>query len=170
MTRIFGIAAILLLVTSTSFGEETIDEAYVVNRLGGTKGSSLTILSPSESMGTRQGALTAPFSIYFDFNSTELNEASRESLLAKGRSLEVDARNGKKFILIGHTDSVGSIEYNIELSRQRAELVKKFLTTQFAIAPDRLSVVYMGESSPILYSGLQADKARCRRVEIVRVE
>jgi outer membrane protein OmpA-like peptidoglycan-associated protein len=52
-----------------------------------------------------------------------------------------------KLEIIGHTDSIGSIDYNIDLSMRRAEKIKSLLTEK-GINPERLIITGKGETSP----------------------
>jgi OOP family OmpA-OmpF porin len=67
----------------------------------------------------------------------------------------------------GHTDDVGSEEYNRELSRERAQSVHRYLLGQ-GVPPERLdAVVGYGESRPVASNDTSEGRQRNRRVEIV---
>jgi outer membrane protein OmpA-like peptidoglycan-associated protein len=70
-----------------------------------------------------------------------------------------------KIIITGHTDYVGSVEYNYQLGLQRAERVKQILIKS-GIAAERIEVVSMGEEKPIANNKSITGRARNRRVEI----
>ena len=55
-------------------------------------------------------------------------------------------------VINGHTDAVGSVEYNQRLSEQRAEAARQYLTTQHGIAPNRLAAKGYGKSQLLLPS------------------
>lgn len=65
----------------------------------------------------------------------------------------------------GHTDSDGSAEHNLQLSKDRAAAVKDYLLTQ-GIAAKRVQSVGYGESKPIESNATDKGKARNRRTEI----
>jgi OmpA-OmpF porin, OOP family len=67
-------------------------------------------------------------------------------------------------VLEGHTDSVGTEEYNMKLSKRRAESVKKYLVEKFDIAEDRLTSEAYGESEPVASNDTNAGRQRNRRV------
>lgn len=67
--------------------------------------------------------------------------------------------------LAGHTDSDGSVEANLQLSRDRAAAVRAYLV-QKGIAADRIQTVGYGESKPIADNATEAGKARNRRTEV----
>jgi len=69
----------------------------------------------------------------------------------------------------GHTDSDGADDYNMELSRKRAESVRAYLINEFSISSDRLEAKGWGESKPIDSNGSSEGKANNRRVELVKL-
>src|SRR5690606_21166040 len=66
----------------------------------------------------------------------------------------------------GHTDSTGSAEHNLELSRQRAEAVRDELVAR-GISRDRIQTIGRGETTPIASNQTAAGRQLNRRVEIV---
>ncbi|NMG72229.1 OmpA family protein [Parazoarcus communis] len=68
--------------------------------------------------------------------------------------------------IVGHTDSVGSEMYNLQLSIKRGEAVMEHLRSR-GIVLARLSADGKGEAEPIADNGREAGRARNRRVEIV---
>ena len=65
----------------------------------------------------------------------------------------------------GHTDSVGSEAYNMDLSARRATAVKN-LIVQRGVDPSRIETMAFGESSPIASNDTEAGRMQNRRVEI----
>jgi outer membrane protein OmpA-like peptidoglycan-associated protein len=74
-----------------------------------------------------------------------------------------------KLKIIGHTDSDGSDDSNIVLSKKRAEAVKNALATIYNISPDRLQTGGKGESTPVADNNTADGKAKNRRVEFVKI-
>jgi outer membrane protein OmpA-like peptidoglycan-associated protein len=72
-------------------------------------------------------------------------------------------------VIEGHTDSYGSDETNLSLSRQRAEAVSAFLAAEFGIPAFRMSAVGYGETQPIANNETPQGRTRNRRIDI-RVE
>ena len=66
----------------------------------------------------------------------------------------------------GHTDSIGDADYNLELSYQRSEAVKRYLVDEFGISPTRLETVGYGEERPIADNSVESVRHQNRRVEI----
>jgi len=67
----------------------------------------------------------------------------------------------------GHTDSVGSDEYNLGLSDRRANSVRQYLVNQ-GIDPSRLSSKGYGEAEPIAPNNTDEGRAKNRRIEFYR--
>ncbi len=101
--------------------------------------------------------------IAFRFNSAKLTD------LGKGRAyLAAKALKEKKDIVVvieGHTDNVGTEEYNTALGLRRAESVKMELES-LGVAPDRVSVASVGETNPLIPQETSWAHAVNRRVEM----
>jgi outer membrane protein OmpA-like peptidoglycan-associated protein len=65
----------------------------------------------------------------------------------------------------GHTDDVGSVEYNQKLSERRAQAVRDYLV-EAGLSPDILSVTGHGKSLPLVRGTSEAARAKNRRVEL----
>jgi len=66
----------------------------------------------------------------------------------------------------GHTDSVGSEDYNLGLSQRRANAVQQFLVSQ-GIAPNRLTAIGKGENFPVASNETSSGRQMNRRVEVI---
>jgi OOP family OmpA-OmpF porin len=66
----------------------------------------------------------------------------------------------------GHTDSIGSEEYNMKLGQARADAVRDYLVSQ-GISSDRVTARSFGESLPAADNGTDEGRAQNRRVEII---
>ena len=73
-------------------------------------------------------------------------------------------------LLIGHTDSFGSAEYNLDLSERRAISAKRFLVEGFGLPSDYIDTLGMGEAEPIDSNTTKSGRARNRRVEFVVIQ
>lgn len=101
--------------------------------------------------------------LFFAYKSAALDERSFAEL-----DLWVNFFNGRRDIAIeltGHTDNVGSDEYNLQLSKQRAEAVAQYLISK-GIAPARISVKGAGAASPIADNTTEEGRSKNRRVDI----
>ena len=72
-----------------------------------------------------------------------------------------------KVFIVGHTDTVGALDYNLNLSRQRAQAVVDALTKNYGIAAARLSAHGVGPLSPARTNRNDQGKSQNRRVEMV---
>ncbi len=107
------------------------------------------------------------YSIYFSFNSAEIREESEQML--KDIAALMRKHPDWKLSIYGHTDSIASDKYNLELSQRRAAAVSKALTTQHGVAANRLSYAGQGEASPKDTNDTLEGRAKNRRVELVRL-
>lgn len=107
-----------------------------------------------------------PTDLLFDYDSPGLRMEALESLQKLGRLIQ---RNpGARFLIEGHTDAFGSDEYNLELSRKRAESVKAWLTESMGLRGDAIQTVGYGKSRLLAPGNGTIEQQQInRRVEIV---
>jgi OOP family OmpA-OmpF porin len=105
--------------------------------------------------------------VNFEYDSARLEENSKRILDLVYRSLNNNPEVEVK--ISGHTDAIASEEYNLDLSRRRAESVKRYLA-QRGIAPDRIETEGYGESQPIATNETPEGRAQNRRIEIIRID
>jgi len=105
--------------------------------------------------------------ILFDFDSADLTEKGKRQLLEIAETMHVDEYSSNSFVIEGHTDLIGNPDYNMDLSRRRAESVRSFLISR-GIDPDRLMTRPCGQSRPIVCYGGRIEQATNRRVEFIR--
>jgi len=104
--------------------------------------------------------------IYFDVNSDVIRPNSYAILKEIAQSIKSVQGN---ILIIGHTDSDGSDAANLELSKKRAESVKRALVNEFGIDANRLSTDGKGESVPLNKNSNPSEKAANRRVEFIKL-
>ncbi len=102
--------------------------------------------------------------LLFEFNSAELRESARVSLLKV--ALLIDKHPKLVCWVEGHTDLIGSDSANMELSIRRAMSVKRWLVNLMDLDESRIAVRGFGESRPIVKGGTVEQQAPNRRVEI----
>lgn len=105
--------------------------------------------------------------IYFDFNSSNISQLAVPTLIKLGQTLNDPSLVKQRIIVSGHTDAVGSDDFNQKLSEARALSVKAFLVDNFQIDPQRLIAVGYGEEQLRNTANPEADENR--RVTIVNV-
>ncbi|MBX6379291.1 MAG: OmpA family protein [Thermoflavifilum aggregans] len=103
--------------------------------------------------------------ILFDVNSAEIKPESYGILKEIAGHLKL--AEGAKITIIGHTDSDGDETKNLELSKKRAEAVKKSLVNDFGISSSLIETEGKGESEPVAPNDTPQNKAKNRRVEFV---
>jgi outer membrane protein OmpA-like peptidoglycan-associated protein len=101
--------------------------------------------------------------ILFATNSSTLNAASKNSLTQFANSLKANPDTDVE--IYGHTDSTGTDQINIPLSKERAGAVEKFLETQ-GITSVRMITDGYGSSQPVADNSTAAGKTQNRRVEV----
>ncbi len=83
--------------------------------------------------------------LYFEFNEDMMNPRTRRQLEIVSLILKADP--GKKITLSGHTDALGTKDYNNQLSSRRAEVVRDFLT-KAGVSASQIVTVGKGDSQP----------------------
>lgn len=102
-------------------------------------------------------------SMQFNFDKATLRPANRE-LLSKIVGILLTSKNYGIYVY-GHTDDIGSEEYNLDLSERRAQTVREYLTEN-GIAPEIITSKGFGKSRPIVPGASAEARAENRRVEI----
>lgn len=105
--------------------------------------------------------------IPFDYNSAEIGPTAVPALLALGRALSRPELKNAVILLAGHTDAKGGPSFNLKLSNDRANAVRRYVTTEFALAPGR--VVALGFGFEQLKNAAAPLAAENRRVEVVNL-
>lgn len=101
--------------------------------------------------------------VHFDYDSSDLQSADYQTLLAHAQYLKKNPN--AKVTLGGHADERGTREYNMALGERRAKSVEAFLTTNGA-KPSQLDTVSYGKEKPVNDGHDEAAWAENRRVEI----
>jgi OOP family OmpA-OmpF porin len=100
---------------------------------------------------------------FFDFDKAVLKPAGKSAL--DDLTSKLGDMNLEVIIAVGHTDSVGTDEYNQKLSIRRAESVKAYLESK-GIESNRVYTEGKGEKQPVADNKTDAGRAKNRRVEI----
>jgi len=102
--------------------------------------------------------------IQFDLNRSDLTPTAKEELSDVGKFMT--ANPAAYAVLFGYTDDTGKAEYNMELSRRRAEAVADYFQNNFNLSSDRVISMWYGAANPIASNDSEAGRAKNRRVEI----
>ena len=157
------------LNVSGSGGETLLDSAYAEARVksGQPRRGSTDAASVDREFGTVLAALPpAPVShqLYFITETDQLTAESRAE--APAILAEVAKRPAAEVVVIGHTDTMGTDDYNDKLSLQRAVAVKQQLVA-LGFDPARVTVEGHGKRELLVQTGDGVPEARNRRAEIL---
>lgn len=108
----------------------------------------------------------------FAFDSATLSDSGRQALR---QALQGKLDGTVQLQVIGHTDRIGAADYNMQLSRQRAEAVRQFLVQEMGVAASAVSAQGKGMAEPVVecQDGPRQALVDClapnRRVDIVGI-
>lgn len=148
---------------------EVIDTAYGARQLkadGSLQATSLTSDDVQARFGTTLAALPgapATFILYFLEGSDELTAESKVEM--DDIFAELKRRPLPDIVVIGHTDTVGSMQYNDQLSLARAERMRAMLVER-GIPAERIQARGRGERELLIPTADEVREPRNRRVEI----
>ena len=128
----------------------------------------VTVTSEEMARGLESSGKIALYGIYFDTDKADVKPESKAALeeMAKLLKTFLDLR----VLVVGHTDSTGDREYNMGLSRRRAEAVVKSLRESYGIAASRLVPAGVGMLAPVASNRTEEGRAKNRRVELVEMQ
>ena len=102
--------------------------------------------------------------ILFEFDKYELSSKGQEELDQVGKFL---GEHPNAFAaLFGYTDETGKAEYNMELSRRRAEAAADYLQKKYNLDSQRVVANWYGAANPIASNDTEEGRAQNRRVEV----
>ena len=131
-----------------------------------TRGIVMQVQQAQREPKASGGAARIPSRIEFEFNSDRLTGQGKLDLDTFGEALVTGLRDAK-VALEGHTDSVGTDEYNQDLSERRARVARQYLLESFGIPDSRLTAVGMGKSDPIASNEDEIGRSHNRRVDFI---
>jgi len=157
------------VMVTGSEGSTTLNQPYAAARGDAAGKTETRAATEGEVKIMFAGAIAAQplrpvsFLLYFQEGTDEYtpdSKAAFEKIFA-----EVARRKVAEIAIIGHTDTVGKLEFNDALSLKRAERVRKDFTDR-GVPPVAVSVAGRGEREPIVPTADEVAEARNRRVEI----
>ena len=114
----------------------------------------------------KQKGKASIYGVLFDYDKAVIKPESKQSLDVIAQVLE---KNKKlSLYVVGHTDDKGSAEYNLDLSKRRANAVVKALIADYGIAKTRLIPQGVGPYSPAATNKNELGRELNRRVELVQ--
>jgi outer membrane protein OmpA-like peptidoglycan-associated protein len=126
-----------------------------------------TLLADLKLKKTERGLVLTLGDVLFETNQSTLQSGAYGTLDRLATALR--EKSGRKVLIEGHTDNVGSEDSNQQLSQRRARSVQSALT-QRGVAGDQIMAVGKGESSPIASNDDAAGRQANRRVELIFTE
>ena len=155
-------------------GKETWVKLHVFGHAGGYELSIVEkgamkqeVSADAKQMAEGIGATghVALYGIYFDFNKADIKPASEPAI---GEIAKLLTKNpGLKVFIVGHTDNVGNVGFNMKLSQARADAVKKALITKYKVRPQSMEAFGVGQLAPVASNKTEDGRAKNRRVELV---
>ena len=120
-----------------------------------------TSSAPGESESIEGKTICAVDAITFDFSKSTIKPESYEYLDKLATTL---IRSNRRIEVKGHTDNVGSEDFNMNLSRERAEAVVEYLVKK-GVNRNKLTYSYYGMTRPLTTNDTEEGRAMNRRVE-----
>lgn len=145
-------------IDTVTIVERVVDTVYIENPV-----DTVVVEKPTAVDDVNKAMLNASENLEFIYDKSIIVEESYASLEALTNILLV--YDDVKIQLDGHTDGDGTDAYNMKLSKNRVEAVKRFLVAN-GIDASRIKTDYHGESKPIASNETENGKARNRRVEM----
>jgi OmpA-OmpF porin, OOP family len=148
--------------------EQIIKSLTPTNPSGATRGLRLAPIAP----GQPQLPAPAPaisLTVEFATGSAELTPQATQILDNLGKALSNQALVAYRFRIEGHTDTVGTRDYNKELSDRRAAAVVAYLAGTFHVDRSRVQAIGMGEDQLLIPTPDQTPEPRNRRVQVVNI-
>jgi len=124
-----------------------------------------TLAPTTKATGAEPGKLIFSTDTLFDFHKSILKLEGRQMLDGMIGMINHDYNEDHLIIAVGHTDWVGTDDYNQKLGMRRAQAVKAYLVSK-GVDAKRVYVDSKGEKQPIADNKTAAGRAKNRRVEI----
>jgi outer membrane protein OmpA-like peptidoglycan-associated protein len=135
----------------------------IVAELGAIENKMVDAAAMAKGLG--ETGHIALYGIYFDTDKAVIKPESRPTLEQIAKLLASQPQ--LNVFIVGHTDSQGTFDYNLDLSRRRAEAIAQELVKNYRIAQPRLRTAGVGLLAPIGSNASEAGRALNRRVELV---
>lgn len=180
MTTALHNAGYTFLYDSGSYGDFTVHMGKTWLWLSISGGGGYDVVTVEETQLTQDVVATAAAmqsglqatghtvvnGILFDTGKADVKPESASALQEVVKLLQQDAK--LKLYVVGHTDNVGALAANLDLSKRRAASVVQVLETQYHVAADRLAPFGNGPYAPIQSNDSEEGRAVNRRVELVK--
>ncbi len=163
MTRAAGDVYVALWEYDSGFDVKTFLAVVEVKPM---ESGLITVNSSSLASDITRTGHASVYGIYFDTGKAEVKPESEATLKEIGKLLQLDTK--LKLYVVGHTDNVGTLANNMDLSKLRGEAVVRILTTTYNVPATRLSAQGDGPTAPVASNDSEDGRAKNRRVELVK--
>ena len=181
-------ALLCAAVVTAALAQQQINSSQMANSLAGVSGNARLSITGAQmrqavldyirdnpgalpprpmSFPQLEGLTQFVVEVDFDFGSAVIKPSSYRTVGAIADALHHPLLLGYGFLVIGHTDSVGSRQSNVGLSQRRAEAIREALVDPFGVNPAVLEAVGMGEEQ--LRDPAHPTSGVNRRVQLVNV-
>lgn len=149
-------------LTSESKHQATFDLiAGEMANLGINPDCAEYLMTHSRLQGYEQGNVMAR--VYFDFDKFNLTDESKYILDVVANVIK---QNPSELVLEGHTDNIGSKDYNFGLGLKRSEAAQKYLASR-GVDGGNFIMLSKGEGEPIANNKIEEGRQKNRRVDVV---
>jgi OOP family OmpA-OmpF porin len=149
------------VIASENNGEVTAQ--LTIAELGAIQNKMVDAAAMAKGLG--DAGHIALYGIYFDTDKAVIKPESRPTLEQIAKLLTGQPQ--LNVFIVGHTDNQGNFDYNLDLSRRRAEAIAAELVRSYRIAQPRLRTAGVGFLAPVGSNATDAGRALNRRVELV---
>ncbi len=160
--------SILFAITACSSKTKQIPGDVISDEYEGGAGSDSTASGLENEDGLSVGSLGEGLAtgniVYFDYNSTEILDASLPLITAAAEALVANPTSQLR--LEGHADERGTREFNLALGERRAQTVRDLIMLQ-GVGGNQINIVSYGEEKPAVVGSGEESWQQNRRVELV---
>ena len=148
-----------------AFNDRTVALVHILEPKG--REQKMVVVKADEMARTIEATgRIALYGIFFDTDKTDLKPESTPTLTEIAQMMKANPKLA--ILVVGHTDKQGAYEYNIDLSRRRADAVVKALAASHGVDAKRMRGAGVGMLAPAASNDTDEGRAKNRRVEIVK--
>jgi len=161
-------SGMILLAACAVLGLAGCETTETTGKIGQTSAFDVSKASPDDIKKALDSDGRVSLSgVLFETDSARLNPAG-EDLVARLAAV-LKQNPGIKVAVVGHTDSTGAFQHNLDLSHQRAQSIVSSLVQKHGIDQNRLAPVGVGPLSPVASNDTAEGRTRNRRVDVVLI-
>ena len=163
LSRASGDAYVALWVYD---GGSDIKTFLVVTEIKPMETGLVTVNAASLASDITRTGHASVYGIYFDTGKADVKPESDGTLKEIAKLLQQDPK--LKLYVVGHTDDVGTLASNMDLSKRRGDAVVAVLSTKYSVAAARLTSAGDGPTAPVASNDSEDGRGKNRRVELVK--